>query len=95
MSNIEGSELATGRVRPIGGPDWQFSCKDSSERPGSGASFKVEISDGRVAAVADKMELVLSRRTGAGVEGAHRCVLQLGLLSPEAKVLLVPPGVNS
>jgi hypothetical protein len=42
MSNIEGSELATGRVRPIGGPDWQFSCKDGSERLGSGASFKVE-----------------------------------------------------
>ena len=42
MRNIEGSELATGRVRPIGGPDWQFSCKDGSERLGSGASFRVE-----------------------------------------------------
>ena len=31
MGNVEGPE-----------PDWQFSCKDGSERLGCGASFKVE-----------------------------------------------------
>ena len=53
MGNVEGPE-----------PEWQFSCKDGSERLGSGASFKVEtrniISDCGLRQSLSEVKLVLS-----------------------------------
>jgi hypothetical protein len=53
ISDIEGSELATGRVRPIGGPDWHFSRDGSDEGAREASEFQLRGVEHCAAAIRD------------------------------------------